>query len=284
MKMLLDNWLRYLFVKCLCAFRIPARILPIIMLPLALLRAGTSLRSWPQLLRYRDITGCPDNKIFFLFNYFFRRSTEPILGMMICEKPEKFLPQIRITGGEHVTKLKDSAHGVLVIGNHGGPQLLQSFLFAQVFGVPLGSYTDRFNRWARERPALTACERIFKSQPCYRTGQEKALLKGLLSGVWVNMLLDSPLQQQLLNNCRLLGSDVALSQFPFRISLQYAVPLLFVGIERSAESGRILVTIEPIENFDNPLEGLSLYVEKLEKILRTDPYGNSHVPKWIAGK
>ena len=274
------EWLRYLAVKCLCAVNVTPRLLQLVMLPHAMLRACASLRFWGNILRFRGYVGCPDTRILFLLKYFLRRSTDPVLGMLICEKPDTFLPYVRITGREHVDSVRKQGTGVIVIGNHGGPSLLQTFLFTNVFGVPLGSFSDRGNRWAKERPQLLASECLIQGLPLYKTGEEKKLLKGLLAGEWVNILLDTPFPSARPVNCRVLSCDAALPLFPFRVSLTYGIPLLHVRIRRETLTG-ITVTIEPIKKFDTPGGGLLQYVEKLEELLRQDPYSNSHVPKWL---
>lgn len=280
MRLFLNDWLRTLFIKCLCTLKVSYRILPVVMLPYALLRGAMSVKEWKQLLRYKDLVACADNSLKFLVYFFLRRSTDLISGMMIVENPEKFLPNIQINGQEYVQKLKSNRHGVLVISNHGGPIMLQTFLFTQIMGIPLGSFTNRMSRWAKKRSILLEGEKVFKSLPCYRTGEEKSLLKGLLSGGWVNMLLDTPMAYENAN-CRLLNRDTALSLFPFRVSIKHSIPLLFVGIVQSFKDGTIKVSIEPVENFSTSTQGLEQYAEKLERLLREDPYGNSNVPRWI---
>lgn len=275
------NQLSYFLVRCLSSIQPGIKQINWFAAIYAVFKALEVRNHMSNIQHFRKNIGCEESNLTFLTKYFIRRSSDAMLGRLLCESPEYYFSCIEIEGEEHVQKLTGLDRGVLVLGSHGGPVMLRSFLFWEKFGIPLGSFASKKSYIRNQnRQPLLARDRLLKSMPFYSAGQEKKLLQGILGGEWVNMLIDYKLNSQHPVNCYIAGRHAALSEFPFRISLKYNIPILFTGIIRSQNSDKVLVNIQPLTDFNNPTEGLGLYVKNLEVLLKKDPYSNNTIPEW----
>lgn len=66
-----------------------------------------------------------------------------------------------------------------------------------------------------------------------------------------------------------------MSELPFKISIQYNIPILFVGITKRKR--QYYVSIIPIDDFNTQQEGLKKYIALIEKLLCRDPYAGNFI-------
>ncbi|NQT93959.1 MAG: hypothetical protein HQ559_14455 [Lentisphaerae bacterium] len=227
-------------------------------------------REWADLLDYRRSTGVRWPPAAFLGRLYNRRAADRLLGMLLAEHPEKIPTCLTIEGEEHVKRLAAGRRGVIVLAGHRGPFGLQTLVFDHCFGVDLASYVGK---WSEKVPrSRLKRDRLIMRMPKFLVGREKGLLKYLLNGGWVNILNDRHQGPDRLVNAELRGRRVAISEFPFKVSLKHGIPLLFVGMTKPETGNRLLLRIDPISDFADPSGGVRKYVGNLEQASCRDPY------------
>ncbi|WP_461632525.1 hypothetical protein [Labilibaculum euxinus] len=199
-----------------------------------------------------------------------------ILSRLLDRYPDCFSKYVTVKGDIYVKELQHQNNGVLVIGNHGGPLMLQTFLFSKVFNIPLSSYSSLgLKTLIDENKEIN---QLIHQFPVYFQGEEKKFLNALLSGEWINMLLDVGINSHQSPNCIFADHQLQLSQFPFRIALKYNIPILYLEIKRGKREKKIQISIRPVNNFSRPDEGLNKYVQYLESTIFSDNYSNTLMP------
>ena len=78
-----------------------------------------------------------------------------------------------------------------------------------------------------------------------------------------------------LYNYTLLGKNVYFSELPFKVSIKYNIPILFVGTIRIKHQYH--VSILPIDKFQTQQEGLEKYIKLIEELLCRDPYAGFYI-------
>lgn len=226
-----------------------------------------------NIIRYKKAIKNSQRNIVFLFNCFLNRGYDWIFPCLFAENPRKYWKYVCIDGKEYVKQLMDKDTGVILISGHFGP-ILQTLLFKEVFGISLSTFASAevkkriFNSSAK-------IDKIKSSFPYYVVGEEKQFQEGLLRKEWINFLNDVPVKKRSSDNPNLFGKDVYLSELPFKVSLKYNIPILFVGMTRIKRQYH--VSILPISEFSTQREGLEKYVALLEKLLSRDPYAGTFI-------
>jgi lauroyl/myristoyl acyltransferase len=219
--------------------------------------------------------GSNKSNIQFIAGFFTQKATDQVVSHIICKYPDCFSKYIDIKGDAFVKELQLRNSGVLVIGNHGGPVMLQTYLFSEIFSIPLSSYSAPWIK--NHKNTKSERDQLLHRFPLYYKGEEKKLLNALLSGEWVNMLLDVNFNGHQTPNCIFAKHHIELSQFPFRIALKYNIPILYIEVKRIKSGSKIQINIKPIDNFTHPDEGLKQYVQNLESTIFTDNYSNTNM-------
>ena len=250
------------------------KVIEILMFPITLLFAIKSYKKWGAYIKYMNIIGNNKSKIQFIINTYTRKISNAIMAKLLYSYPNVFTKYVILKGENYVKDIKHNKKGVFVIGNHGGPFMLQTFLFSKIFNIPLSSYSAP---WLKTRKDFgKEISLLLKQSSVYFKGEEKKMLKALLFGEWINILLDVTVNAHQKPNCTFAGHPIQLSLFPFRIALKYDIPILYVGIKR--ENSKIEIEIHLIENFSNAEEGLNKYVKHLETTIFSDNYSNTLMP------
>ena len=274
----IHNFTNKVFLICLWIihhFSISIKLLNILFLPVAFFYSIKNFSEWKLLLKYKGIIGSNKSNIQFITGFFTQKATDQVLSHLLCTYPDCFSKYVEIKGDAFVKELQHRNSGVWVIGNHGGPVMLQTYLFSEIFGIPLSSYSAP---WIKNRKNTNSeRDQLLHRFPVYCKGEEKKLLNALLSGEWVNILLDINVNGHQTPNCIFANHHIELSQFPFRIALKYNIPILYIEVKRIKSGSKIQITIKPIDNFTHPNEGLKQYVQNLESTIFTDNYSNTNM-------
>jgi lauroyl/myristoyl acyltransferase len=229
-----------------------------------------------NIMRYKKAVNNSQRNIVFLFNCFLSKSYDWIFHHLVSENPEKYLKYVCIEGEEYVRQLLDKDTGVILISGHFGP-LFRTQLFKEVFGICVSSFASEDNKkYFKNSPEKK--NKIIASFPIYAVGEEKQFQEALLRKEWINFLNDVPLAKRGSQNHTLFGKTIYLSEFPFKISLKYNIPILFVGTTRI--KSQYYVSILPIDEFHTQGEGLEKYIALLEKLLCHDPYAGCFIAEF----
>nr|WP_321358065.1 hypothetical protein [uncultured Draconibacterium sp.] len=253
----------------------------ILLFPVTFLRIVANHKKWETYIEYKNIIGNNKNGIQFIINTYTRKISNSILSRVLYSYPDYFSKYVILKGEHYVKDLQHSNKGVLVIGNHGGPFMLQTFLFSKIFNIPLSSYSAS---WLKNNKNFgEEINQLIEESPVYFTGEEKKFLNALLSGEWINILLDVTVNSHHSPNCVFANHNIQFSKFPFRIALKYDIPILYVEIKREEKGNKIQINIQPINNFLNAEEGLNKYVQYLESTIFSDNYSNTLMPFVLKG-
>ncbi len=277
------NKFKLLLIKILCGYPQGIKNLSRLLFIPALIKLFVSRKHHGSIINYKRKLGIKNGSLSFLFKYYLRRSFNALAGLLICEAPEKYYSYVEVEGEEFISAEEIRNNGTIVIGNHGAPMMLMTFIFTNKFNIPLGSFAfPETVKILKSRKPERERDRLVQSLPLYAFGEEKSLVRGLLNGEWVNMLMDVPFPPPHKKNISLFGKEFAFSEFPFKLALKYKISLFFVGITSSPDSGgKIKFRISPLAGFNTPAEGAEKYAEKLEYMLREDPFSNGEVPLWF---
>lgn len=254
-------------------FSLSIKLQNIFLFPISFYPAIKNYKKWNTYLKYKKIIGNTECSIKFIINIYTRKTTNSFLSRVFYKYPNCFSKYVDVEGGEHVLALQHKGKGVLVIGNHGGPFMLQTFLFTNIFNIPLSSYSNPLLKTRSSQD--DEINKLIQKFPVYFVGEEKKLLNALLSGEWINMLLDVTVNSHQTPNCQFANRNIQLSQFPFRIALKYNIPILYLEVKRGK---KIHITLRPINNFSHANEGLKTYVQFLESTIFSDNYSNTLMP------
>ncbi len=270
------QWLFQIITWIIYRFSISINFLEILVFPITFCRIIKNCNKWNTYAKYKYAIGNNKNSMQFILNTFSRQTTDTILSMVLYKYPDCFSKYVIVEGEDYVKEFQRTNKGVLVIGNHGGPLMLQTYLFSKVFNIPLSSYSAP---WLKSETYLSKeINQLVQQSPVYFTGEEKKFLKALLSGEWINILLDVDVNEHQSPNCTFANHPIQLSQFPFRISLKYNIPILYLEIKRGGNGDKIQINIRPINKFSKPEDGLNKYVQFLESTIFSDYYSNKLMP------
>lgn len=226
-----------------------------------------------SIIRYKKAINHYQKNILFVFNYFLRNSYDLIFTDLIAEKPKKYLNYIYIEGKEYVRQLMDKNTGVILLSGHFGP-LFRTLLFKEVFGISVSSFAAPETIKALKNPSQTI-NKMFASAPLYAVGEEEQFQEALLRKEWISFLNDVPVKKRGDDKYFLFGKNIYLSELPFKISLKYNIPIMFIGITMSKHQYH--VSILPMDNFHTQKEGLKKYIAMVERMLRCDPYAGNYI-------
>jgi hypothetical protein len=222
-----------------------------------------------NILDYKKALNNSQKNIVFLFNCFLNKTYDRIFPRLIAENPKKYLKYVCIEGEEYVRQLMDNDRGVILISGHFGPVFFRTLLFKEVFGIGISSFSSAgIKKYALNSSAKI--HKIFSSFPIYVVGEEKQFQEGLLRKEWINFPNDVPVKERGSCHHTLLGKNIYFSEFPFKVSIKYNIPILFVGITKIKR--QYYVSIFPIDEFCTQEEGLKKYIVLLERLLCHDPY------------
>jgi lauroyl/myristoyl acyltransferase len=226
-----------------------------------------------NLKRYKKAINSSQSNIVFVFNCFLSSNYNRLFPHLLAENTEKYLKYVSIEGKEYVRQLMEKETGVILISGHFGPDF-RTLLFKEIFGIGVST----FARKAFKQKIGNSSFKLYKvnnSSPNYAVGEEKQFQEGLLRKEWVNFLNDVPVKKRESNNQTLFGKNIYLSELPFKLSITYNIPILFVGTTRIKRQYH--VSILPIDEFQTPAEGLGKYIALMEKLLCRDPYAGSFI-------
>jgi hypothetical protein len=226
-----------------------------------------------NILEYKNALKNHQKNIVFLFNYFLNKTYDRIFSHLIAENPKKYLKYVCIEGEEYVRQLMDNNRGVILITGHFGPEF-RTLLFKEVFGIGTSVFMSEENK-------IIVCNssaqkyKIIASFPIYVVGEESQFLEGLLRKEWIIFLNDVSLKKRGSLNHTLFGKNIYFSELPFKLSIKYNIPILFLGTTRIKR--KYYVSIFPIDEFCTQEEGLKKYIVLLERLLCHDPYGDNFI-------
>jgi len=225
------------------------------------------------ILRYKKALKNSQNSIAFVFNCFRSHNYGRIFPHLLAENPKKYLRYIRMEGEKHVRQMISKDTGVILISGHFGP-MFRTFLFKEVFDIGVSTFSNmRFKE--KVSASRAKLHQVNSSFPYYAVGEEKQFQEGLLRKEWINFLNDVPVGKRDSNQQTLFGKRIYFSELPFKLSLKYNIPVLFVGTTKISRD--FFVSIAPIEGFQTPAEGLRQYIGLVEKTLIRDPYANLYI-------
>jgi lauroyl/myristoyl acyltransferase len=229
-----------------------------------------------NIIRYKKAINNSQRNVVFVYNCFLSESYNWIFRHLVAENPNKYLKYVSIEGKEYVRRLMDKDTGVILISGHFGP-MFRTLLFKELFGIGVSSFATADNK----KKYLNSPEKknkIISSFPIYAVGEEKQFQEGLLRKEWINFLNDVPVEKRGSHNYTLFGKNIYLSEFPFKVSLKYNIPILFVGTTRIKRQYH--VSIMPMNEFHTQGEGLEKYIALLETLLCRDPYAGSFIAEY----
>jgi lauroyl/myristoyl acyltransferase len=223
-----------------------------------------------KILRYKKAIKNSQKNIVFLFNYFLNKTYDTIFIYLITENPKKYLKYICIEGEEYMSQLKlmDNDRGVILITGHFDPEF-RTLLFKEVFGIGISSFMNADNK-KKFYNSSKKQHKIICSFPIYSVGEEKQLVEGLLRKEWIIFLNDVPVKKRGFRHYTLFGKNINFSELPFKLSIKYNIPMLFLGTTRIKR--QYLLSILPIDEFYTKEEGVERYTALIEKFLCHDPY------------
>lgn len=230
--------------------------------------AWLSRKTTANLLRYKKAVNNTEGNIRFLFNCYFRKSYDRIFPHLLAEDPERYMKYVRIEGVEHIKRLREKNTGVIMLSGHFGPAF-RTLVFKEALGLNVSTFSDGSYR-KKISTSSAKLYRINSSLPYYAVGEEKQFQEALTRGEWISFLDDVPVKKRDPENFSIFGREIYVSELPFKTSLQYNIPILFVGVTR--KNRRYYISVEPMEKFGSQKEGLGKYVRLLEKVLSADPY------------
>jgi len=225
------------------------------------------LKKIKNFLRYQKAMKNSQNSVIFIFNFFLGANYNWLFKDLIAENPKKYLQYVCIEGEGHVKKLMERDTGVLLVTGHFGPFFL-TLLFKEFFSIRTSSFASVRNK----KIFTTSFEKrnkIISSNPIYAVGEETQMQEGLLKKQWINFYNDVPVAKRGSLSYTLFGKNVYMSELPFKISLQYNIPILFIGITKNKLQYHVSIT--PLDDFDTQQEGLGKYVALIETLLCRDP-------------
>jgi len=231
--------------------------------------AYASRKKIGNILEYKNALKNPQKNIIFLFNYFLNKNYDRIFSHLIAENPKKYLKYVCIKGGEYVSQLKlIDDRGVILITGHFGPEF-RTILFKEVFGIRASAFmgADAKKTFCNSSAKK---HKIISSFPIYIVGEEIYFLEGLLRKEWIIFLNDVPLKKRAPCHHTLFGKTIYFSELPFKLSIKYNIPILFIGTTRIKRQYHL--SILPIDEFYTQEEGLERYIALIEKMLCHDPY------------
>lgn len=238
--------------------------------------AYTCRKKIGNILGYKETIKNSQNNIVFLFNYFLSKTYGRLFPHLIAENPKKYLKYVSIEGAEYVRQLIDNDRGVILISGHFGHMspTLRALLFKGVFGISVSSFMTAENKKYFLNSSAKK-HKVFSSYPIYTVGEEKQFLEGLLRKEWISFLNDISLKQRGHCNHTLFSKNIYFSELPFKLSIKYNIPILFLGTTRIKR--QYLLSILPIDSFCTQEEGLEKYISLIEKILCYDPYASNFI-------
>ena len=229
-----------------------------------------------NILEYKKAVKNNQKNIIFLFNYFLNKAYDRIFPHLIAENPNKYLKYVCIEGEEYVRQFLNIDRGVILISGHFGPmnRTLRTLLFKEVFGISVSAFASV----DQKEKYYNSPEKIYKiisSFPIYTVGEERQFLEGLLRSEWVSFLNDIPMQKRDSHHHTLFGKNMYFSELPFKLSIKFNIPILFLGITRIKR--QYLLSIIPIDGFCTQKEGLDKYIALIEKLLCHDLYAANFI-------
>jgi lauroyl/myristoyl acyltransferase len=223
--------------------------------------------------RYKKALNNSQSNIVFIFNCFLSDNYDRLFPHLLAENPEKYLQYVCIEGKEYVRQLMEKDTGVILISGHFGPKF-RTLLFKKIFGIGVSTFSSA----DLKKKVCNSSVKLYKinhSFPYYAIGEEKLFQEGLLRNEWINFLNDVPVKKRESNHQTLFGKNIYLSELPFKLSIKYNIPILFVGTTRIKRQYH--VSILPIDEFQTQAEGLGKYITLIEKLLCRNPYAGSFI-------
>ncbi len=226
-----------------------------------------------NIIRYKKALNSSQSNVMFVFNCFLSKIYDMIFPHLLAENPKKYLKYVCIEGKEYVRQCLDINTGVILISGHCGPNF-RALLFKEIFGIDVSTFIGSI--W-KEKICNSSAKfyKINSSFKYYTVGEEKQFQEGLLRKEWIIFLNDCPVIKRGSINYTLLGKNVYFSELPFKVSIKYKIPILFVGTTRIKH--RYHVSILPIDKFQTQQEGLEKYIKLIEELLCRDPYAGFYI-------
>jgi lauroyl/myristoyl acyltransferase len=231
------------------------------------------LKKIKNFLRYQKAMKNFQHSVIFIFNCFLSANYDWLFKDLIAENPQKYLQYVSIEGEESVRRLMEQDTGVLLIAGHFGPFFL-TLLFKEFFGIRTSSFASVDNKKYFTTSSKKK-DKIISSNPIYAVGEETQMQEGLLKKQWIKFYNDVPVAKRRSHHSTLFGRNVYMSELPFKISLKYNIPILFIGVRKNKYQYHLSIT--PLDDFDTQQEGLRKYMASIEKLLCRDPYSGCYI-------
>lgn len=234
--------------------------------------------SWDQIAGFTKLIGVDDTGWRFAYRYFVDQARLGAWNHLYYEFPRQLDEYMSIEGLAALKETTRAGRGAILVGAHYGPKLT-TFLLRQhgIDARPLVSDqlitrgltgTELRHRFGSSR------RRKFFSQemrPIEANRSERELVRHVREGGVALLLIDYPRPTVGGAPVSLFGQPRRLHYFPFKLALNYGLPVFFYFYERISEGGYRL-RLTPAGDFATPAAGAADYAQHLEEHVRTHPF------------
>jgi|GEM_PF-4983333 len=222
----------------------------------------------------------PETGLFrFALKYYSTYARIYLLSHLIYDDTGSLGSYVSVEGSDAVKRAMQEGRGVIILGCHYGPPVMMPVL-RELCGIPVRVVTGErvhFNVTAALKPLLTPKMRYISPEEVFRAGKDTAkVIRHLHGGGALYILNDLNSSGPGVTAVDFLGRKINFSNFPFKASLKYSVPLFFTILR---DDGPEHYNLEFIP-FDDSLGvegGLKSYMSLVASQIKTSPY------KWTLG-
>lgn len=241
-----------------------------------------NMAEWNAIARFRRQIHSSVPRVPFLLKHYLQHGKDSLWSNLYFEARPLYDRYITIEGAPLVKAAIANGNGVIILGAHNGPALI-SVLFQRLssnvkhlVAQSWSDYIERVKKWGV--PILIRRRTAFQlSRPedyPVHLKAEKSLVRHCRAGGILNMVIDRPPPRGGVS-VEMLGEATTISAFPFKLSLKHDIPTFFYYY-RNIKNGGYQLCFQFIEQFSNPEEGISMYLEMLQKQVLDYPYMWDH--------
>ncbi len=245
---------------------------------LGLMNLLRDIGRWNVIGRFSRQIQSPAPFFVFLVKHYMQQGKNKIWTKLYYEASSQYDKYLTLENLPPLNAAIGRGKGVILMGVHCGPAL-SSVLFMRfntdimhVIGQSFYDHLAKQKRWCLKGLISRRATYFINRQQNYlvHMKSEKSLVQHCLAGGVINLLNDLPSPRGGVP-VEILGTKTQISAFPFKLSLNYNIPIFFY-LNRNIMNSGFKIEFHPAENFSSPEEGINIYIDMLHKQILGSPY------------
>lgn len=251
---------------------------------LGLLTMCLKFNQWKKIAIFAKQTNTTLPTRLYIIRYFIQAGRDKVWSALYCEAPSRIKKYITVENEELIKEAIEKDKGVILVGAHYGPSL-STFMFWQINinVLTLASYgfLKRLQVASRLgiKPLISKRTLFYTNNHCALVAKrsERDFVRHLKKGGVVSMRIELRKDEHRGILAKFFDYPVRFSYFPFKLALNYNVPVFFFFFAK-AKNGGYRLCLAPSGDFSTVSEGINRYASFFQRQITTYPFMWKGIP------